>query len=339
MFVVECVLFLTMADEPHTVPSAAGPGADAESPHQIPLRGWGRILLRVAKSFSENELALVAAGIAFYSFLGLFPAIAAFVSLYGFFVDPSTLESKISTYLGAMPFEVREIVGIELKRISTSGIAGTAAIISTGIALWGGSKSAAAFMRGMNVVYREKEKRGIIKSRLTALGLTGGVLLMALLGIGLLGVLPYLMKTVYFTERWVETTVLFLRWPVFIILMLVSLAFLYRIGPDRADPKWRWISVGAVTAVLLIILASWIFGLLIARFGDYNTTYGSLGAVVVLLLWLQIVAAAVLFGGLVNAHMEFQTHVDSTTGEDKPMGERGAFMADNFPLIPKKDDT
>ena len=338
MYAAPCVLLLTMAEEPKTTdPARNAPGADAESPYQIPLLGWGRILLRVAKSFGEYELSLVAAGIAFYSFLGLFPAIGAFVSIYGFFVDPLTLESQVSTYLGAMPFEVREIVGTELKRISTSGIAGTAAIISISLAIWGGSKSAAAFMRGMNVVYRERDRRGIIKSRLTALALTGGIILMGLLGIALLGVLPYLMKSVYFAEEWVETTVLFVRWPVFVILMLVSLAFLYRIGPDRADPKWRWISVGAVVASLLIILASWIFGLLIAKFGDFNTTYGSLGAVVVLLLWLQIVATAVLFGGLINAHMEFQTHRDSTTGEEKPMGERGAFMADHSPLVPKEE--
>jgi membrane protein len=305
-------------------------GRSAESPTEIPKRGWRDVLLRVKDGLTKHNISIVAAGTGFFLLLGLIPGIAALISIYGLIANPSDVEAQFASVSQMMPSEVRRLLEGEMTRIASAHHqAGIAAIVSILLALWGGAAAMKSLMTALNIVYNEEEKRGYVKLTLTALALTGGLIISGVVSIGLIVGLPPVLDRLGIGDA-AKTVVSLVRWPLLLVLALLALALVYRHGPSRDKPKWKWVSVGALVATVLWVASSALFSFYASHFGSYNKTYGSLGAVIVLMMWLYISAFVVLLGGEINAELEHQTAKDTTTGSPEPLGRRGAYVADNI---------
>ena len=204
-----------------------------------------------------------------------------------------------------------------------------AAIVGLLLALWSASRGMSGLITAINIAYEEKERRSFLRFNLIALGLTLGVVVGGVLAIALIAILPAAVQllAVGSATKWL---LLLVQWPLLIVLVMVGLALLYRFGPDRDKPQWRWVTPGAIAATVLWIVASIGFTFYVANFNSYNKTYGSLGGVVILLTWLYLSALAVLLGAVINAQSERQTRKDSTEGAPRAMGRRGAHAADTL---------
>jgi membrane protein len=306
-------------------------GRRAARPTEVPARGWKDVAVRVKAQMKTDDVPLLAAGVSFFALLALVPALAALVSLYGLVADPADIERNIEDVLAAAPQEVRDLVTSQLQSIVDSSSSGlkVGAIVGLLVALWSASSGVKHLIGAVNLAYDEEETRGFVKLRGLSLIMTvAGIAVMALAVAGLV-VLPHALDDEG-TVALVRALLLVLRWPVFAVLGLVGLALIYRYAPDRDAPQWRWVSPGAVFAVVVWVIASVLFSLYTANFGQYNETYGALGAVVVVMLWLYITAYVVITGAEINAELERQTAMDTTTGRRRRMGERNAYAADTL---------
>jgi membrane protein len=306
-----------------------GRGRQADEPQHIPARGWLDILSRVKDEVAKDHLSVLAAGVGFYSLLAIFPALAATVSIYGLIADPRDVESQAALVVGLIPEESRAIITGQLATITAQprGSLGFGALIALAFALWSSSAAMQTLMTGLNVVYDEEERRGFIRFYATALGLTLAGIVSSMVSLSLVAALPAALKFIGLPHE-IETAVLLLRWPFLGVVVTVGLAVLYRFGPSREKPRWQWVSWGAVCATLLWLLGSILFSWYVSSFGSYNKTYGTLGAVVILLMWFYLSAYVVLLGAELNAEMEHQTARDTTERMGAPLGARGAYMAD-----------
>ena len=306
-----------------------GRGREADRPQDIPRAGWRDIALRVKDEISEDHVSLVAAGVAFYALLALFPAIAALISIWGLVADPAQLEQQIESVAAALPRDAASILTEQARRVAQGAGGGmtVAAIAGIAFALYSASAGMRAMMDGLNIIYEEGEKRGFIKLYVVSLVLTLVVLVMMIVALGVIVVVPVVLNFVGLGGV-AEALITILRWPLLFALALAVLAVVYRYGASRDEPQWRWVSVGAVVATALWVLGSIAFSIYVRNFGSYDATYGSLGAVIILLMWLWLSAFVVLLGAELNSEVEHQTERDTTTGRSEPMGQRGARMAD-----------
>lgn len=307
-----------------------GRGRTAHTPAHIPLVGWKDILLRVFHAFSDNNLSIIAAGVSFYGLLAIFPGIAAFVAIYGLFQDPHEVVAQMQGLSGILPPDVINTVTGQMTQIAArpTGSLGVAAVITLLLAIWSARKGTTALMVALNVVYAEKESRNFIITTLVSLGLTLAIIV-GLIGVALLAAgVPLVVSFVGF-GGWVVAVARGVGLGAGALLLMLGIAGMYRFAPSRTRPKWRWVMVGAVTVTVFWILGSLAFSVYVAFSNSYSATYGSIGAVVVVLTWLYITILIMLVGGEINAQLEFQTAEDTTVSGNKPMGERGAFVADN----------
>jgi membrane protein len=305
-------------------------GTQAEKPQHIRKRGWKDILKRTKDEIRKDHLTIVAAGVAFFVMLGIVPGIAAVISIYGLAADPAQVQQQFASIKGVMPSEVYQLLNEQMTNIaSSSAAAGWGAALGILLALWGGSKGVKALIEGLNIAYREEEKRGFFKLSLAALGLTLAGVVGLIILIGLIAFVPTILRSLQVGET-LQTLGSILRWPLLLLFFMAGLAVLYRYGPSRDEPRWSWVSGGAIAATVLWLIASLLFSFYVANFGSYNETYGSLGTVVILLLWIYLSAYSVLLGAELNAEMERQTAIDITKGAPEPMERRGAFSADNL---------
>ena len=307
----------------------AARGRMADTPRQIPSAGWRDVLWRTKGEMSRDNLSLVAAGVAFYALLAIFPAIAAIVSIYGLVADPQTVEQQLAAISHVLPEQARSIIEEQLTRV-TSGAStalGFGAIIGLLLTIWSANKGTQSLITALNIVYDEEEKRGFLRLMLISLGLTLGILLFLIVCIAAIAVMPALFGKLGLPEG-VRQLASWLRWPILGLAFVIGLAVFYRFAPSRDAPRWRWVSWGAVLATVLWLIGSALFSWYVSNFGSYNETYGSIGAVVVLMMWFWLSALIVLLGAELNAEMEHQTERDTTRGHDQPMGERGAYVAD-----------
>lgn len=304
-------------------------GRRADRPPDIPKAGWRDILKRVQREQSKDNVSMVAAGVAFYMLFAVVPGLAAAVSIYALLADPAQLQSQIQSLSGMMPDQARSILEQQLTRIvsQAGGALSFGLIGGLLLTLWSSTKGMKALMTALNIAYDEDESRGFVKLNAVAFGLTLGALLGGLLAIALVVVVPVIFQALGLGGL-MGTLISWLRWPLLALAFVVALAALYRYAPNRSKPQWQWVSAGAVAATLLWLLGSVAFSIYVRNFGSYNETYGSLGAVVILLMWLWLSAYVVLLGAELNAEMERQTRRDTTAGEPEPMGERGAAAAD-----------
>jgi membrane protein len=245
------------------------------------------------------------------------------------FSDPATIARHLEALAALMPPGGFGIVEEQITRIAqgSSGGLSTAFIIGFLIALWSANAGMKAMIDALNVIYGETEKRGFIKLNLLTLALTLAGLVFLLLAISAVIVLPLVFAWLGI-GGWAEWAFAWLRWPAIMIVIVFGLAVLYRFGPSRESAQWRWLSVGAVVAMMVWIAGSALFSWYLSSFADYNATYGSLGAVIGLMMWLWLTSIAILLGAEINAEIEHQTAEDTTTGREKPLGARGAAMAD-----------
>lgn len=314
----------------------SGRGRSADAPSEIPKPGWKDILWRTKEELKKDNLSIVAAGVAFYIFLGIIPAMGALISIWGLVAEPATIQQQVDSMSGVLPADVIEILDEQMTRLAnqkSGALLGT--IVGILLAVWSGAKAMKSLMSALNITYDEEETRGFFRLNLTAVALTMAGIVGFIVAIGIIIALPIALKFVGLGSTG-AALVKILRWPLLAVFAVFGLGILYRYGPDRDPARWRWVSWGAVVATLMWIAVSAGFSFYVASFGNYNKTYGALGAVVVLLLWFLISAYCVLFGAELNAEMEHQTKRDTTKGPDQPRGKRGAYVADNIGVEKRK---
>ena len=304
-------------------------GRRASAPWQIPWPGWKDIFWRTYGQIGEDRLLAVAAGVVFYGLLALFPAVTAFVSLYGLFAKASTINEHLSLVSGLMPGGGVEIIQEQVNRIAAKGETklGFAFAFGLALALWSANAGMKALIDALNVIYDEKEKRGFIKLNFLSLILTAGGLLAILTAVGAIVVLPVVLSYVGL-GGWTEMLLRLLRWPVLLFVVIFGLAVLYRFGPSRQHPRWEWLSAGSVAAAVAWLASSALLSWYLANFANYDATYGSLGAAIGMMMWMWVSSIVILVGAELNSEVEHQTARDSTTGSERPLGQRGAAMAD-----------
>jgi membrane protein len=308
------------------------PGGRAETPKEIPAKGWFQIVRRAFKEVGEDHLTLIAGGIAYTWFLALFPGIIAGVLIWGLVADPAQIDSQIKSLAETLPASARPLVTDQLSSATAQagGGIGIAVVISIALALWSASAGVAGLIEATNIAYDETEERNFFVKRGLALLGTLAFMVFLAVAIGLVAVFPVVAEQLGGGVI-VQVGAQIVRWVALVLVAVVVLALLYRIGPDRDAPQMRWLSLGAVVATVLWVAASIGFSFYVSNFGSYGETYGSLAGVVVLLLWFWITALVVLLGAEINAEAEAQTVSDTTKGEPQPLGERGAVKADEPP--------
>jgi membrane protein len=317
-------------DEPVSDAEAEqGRGRRAASPRQIPLRGWKDVLWRTASEIVEDRVMLIAAGVTYYLLLASFPALGVLVSLYGFVFDPADLGKQIGFLSMILPPGALDLVLGQLSTL-TSQKASTlsfAFLISFVVALWSANSGVKALFDAMNVAYGEEEKRSFIKLNLLSLGFTLGSIALAIILIAAVGVVPAAFALLRL-DGWAETIAAIARWPIVLAIVWVATIVIYRYGPSRENAKLRWLSWGAGISAITWMVASIAFSYYLQNFGHYNVTYGTLGALIGFMVWTWISVCILVVGAELDAELEHQTLVDSTTGPPQPIGDRGAVMAD-----------
>jgi len=307
-----------------------GRGREANTPEQIPFQGWRDILWRVFSAISADRILSTSGGVAFFSLLAIFPGIAAIVSLYGLFADASTIGKHLTVLAGILPSGVLVLIADQITFIAQQGnnTLGVAFVIALVIAISSANAAMAALFDALNVVYDEKEKRSLLQFYATTLLFTMAGIVFVFLAITGVVALPLILKFIGAAGE-TEGLLAVLRWPLLFVTLVVSLGFIYRYGPSRNDARWRWVTWGSIVAAVLWISASMLFSSSVSTFDTYNKTYGSLGAAIGFMMWLWISAVVVLLGAELNAETEHQTARDTTQGQTKPLGSRGAMMADH----------
>jgi membrane protein len=304
-------------------------GRSAKSPSEIPARGWKDILLQVWEGISDGRILANAAGVTYYALLALFPGIAALVSIYGLFADPNTIISHLDAIAGFAPGGAIDVVRDQLTRLAAQGSTtlGLSFIVGLLISLWSANSGIKALFDALNVVYEEKERRSFI--RLNALTLSFTVAAIAFLLIALVCIVALPVALNYLPAPGITGLLLKIaRWPILLVFVALGLTLIYRYGPSRSEPRWQWVTWGSVFAAIAWLGASALFSWYAANFGSFNKTYGSLGAIVGFMTWMWLSIIVVLVGAKINAEIEHQTARESTVGSPKPLGKRGAKMAD-----------
>ena len=307
-------------------------GRSADKPTDIPAKGWKDIAWRVYDGIQNDRVFLISAGVTFYALLALFPATAAIVSLYGLFADANTINEHLRLISGFLPEGALEVIGDQVRRIASQpqGTLSVAFLGTLALSLWGANAGTKAIFDALNIIYKEREKRGFIGLTLTSLVFTLGAIVLAVLAMAGIVAAPVALKLLGIPSQSVTGWLTVLRWPLLYLVILVALACLYRYGPSRTKPQWRWVSWGSAIAGGVWIVGSLLLSWYVANFGTYNATYGSLGAVIGFMIWMWLSIIVLLAGAEINAEMEHQTARDTTEGGRKPMGARGATMADEI---------
>lgn len=311
-------------------PAADRYGAFASSPADYSFAAWKRILTRVWFGNDEHNLSLMAAGVAFYAFLSFVPLLGALVMSYGLIADPETVSRHMKTIIDMVPADAARLIYEQLNNLTTAaaGRKGLALLVALAVSIYGASRASGAIIAALNVIYGERDRRGLVRGTLVSGALIVGAIATGIVGVLAASTLSFARDLLTDLGPVAAAAMQIATWLVAGALCCAAITGMYRFAPDRSDARWQWLSVGSVVATLLWLVATLGFGFYATRFGDYNATYGSLGAVVVLLMWLYISAYAILVGGLINAEAERQTAVDSTIGPAEPIGQRGATVAD-----------
>jgi membrane protein len=308
----------------------AGRGRSADTPSEIPAQGWKDILLRVYHGISEDRVLLVAAGVTFYLLLSIFPGIAALFSIYGLFANPADIAGHLDALANVAPGGAIDLLREDMTRLASNGgtTLGVGFLVGLAVSLWSTNSGVSAIFDALNIVYVEEEKRGLVKFYLTTLTFTLASIVFILLAIAVVVLLPVVLNFIPLPGG-TDLLVKVARWPILFVLTALALAALYRYGPSRAEARWRWITWGSAFATAAWIAASVLFSWYVASFGSYNKTYGSLGAIIGFMTWIWISIIVVLVGAKLDAEMEHQTARETTAGQPKPLGKRGARMADS----------
>lgn len=299
------------------------------SPFAIRPGDWWAILVRVFWRVLGDNIGLLSAGIAFYAFLSVFPAVACALMIWGLFTDITSLGAQLQTIRDLAP-DAFGLVADQMVVIATQDDGGLTfgLIVSAVLALWSASGGVSALVQAMNMAYHEKEKRSFLRLTLTTLTFTLGGIVFAALSIAAIAAVPPILNALYIGEFFMAA-IGFVRWLVIIAAFMAACAAIYRIAPSRTRARWRWIVPGALVAGIIWLFASIAFSAYLENFNAYNATFGSLGAVAALLMWFWLSAYAICIGAELNAQLELFTTVDTTVDEPARRGQRGAYVADH----------
>ncbi len=310
--------------------SADKRGHRAEKPKIIPLKGWKDIALRVKDQLKTDHVSIVSAGIAFYFFLAIFPTIAAALSIYGLVMDPAEVQQQMGQLATILPEQAHQMISNILEKQSekSESSLGWSLVLSILISLWSSNKGTQAVFQGVNITYNEQDDRGFLKLTGVTLLFTIGGIIIGFIAIIMVVAFPALIDKIGLPST-LETIIQLLRWPILALIVMFALAAVYKVAPYRKSPEFKWTKWGAVIATVLWLGGSLLFSLYVNNFGSFDETYGSFAAVIILMLWFFLTAFIILLGSEINSEMEHQTSRDTTTGKDKPMGERGGYHADN----------
>lgn len=296
----------------------------------MPWRAWREVLVRVKTEATRDRASIIAAGVAFYAFLAIFPALIALVLLYGLMFSPLQVHDQLDQYAWLVPHSVFQLITDQLTSVATrsNSSLGIGLIASLAIALWSATKGVTALMTAMNVAYEERETRGFLSRNLRALALTFGAVVFVILSLALIAAIPAAIAVLPVPPS-VASGLMWVRWLALTALVMVAFGTIYGFAPNRRRAKLRWVAVGAAVACVLWLLASLAFSFYVQNFGSYAKTFGPLASVVILLMWLYISAFVVIIGAEINSELEMQTHIDSTVGPARPEGMRSAYAADH----------
>lgn len=306
-------------------------GRSATSPWQMPLRAWKEVALRTWNQSWLDNTGLVAAGVAFYGFLALVPLLGTLVLGYGLFAQPDTVIDHVMAMLRILPPDVVELIGqLLMNAVQTSeGTSGLGILAALAIALYAGGNGAGAVMTALNMAYEEKEKRSLLLFYGIAITITLMAVLIALVVLAIMGAVGELERLLPEASG---ATLLLGKLGLYFAMALFAAgiaATLYRFGPSRENARWQWLTPGSIFTAIVWLLLAIGFSFYVTKLTDYNATYGSIAAIVMLLTWMYLSAYVFLFGAELNAELEHQTARDSTTGRPKPLGKRGAWVADH----------
>ncbi|WP_253381019.1 YihY/virulence factor BrkB family protein [Notoacmeibacter sp. MSK16QG-6] len=307
-----------------------GRGRRAESVADIPWKGWKDIFVRTYQSISSDRVLLVAGGGTFYVLLALVPSLSVLISTYGLLFDPASLSDHLTLMSRFMPSAAIDLIHDQLQRLTTQDDAtlSFAFLLSLGLAIWSANSGMKGLFEAMNVAYDETEKRGFFRLNAIALLFTLGAVIGIVCMIGVVVVTPIVLEFLHLGGF--DPLIRIAGFFFLAVMVTLGLMLLYRYGPSRKNAEWQWLPVGAVAAVVLVMAVSVAFSFYVSNFADYNATYGSLGAVIgfMTLIWLTL--TIIMLGAELNAEIEHQTATDTTVPPEKPMGERGAFVADHL---------
>lgn len=310
---------------------------NADAPWRFSYRDWLRVIKQTGIELENDNVAVIAAGVAFFSLLAVFPLITACLSIFGFFADPAAVEQQLNAVSSVLPKQAWEILDAQIQGVIKapgSGL-GFGILLGLALALYSAGSGIRAMMRAMNVAYGEREKRGFVQFYALAIGLTFSVTLFMFAALAVIVGVPALLNFIRLDGAavWLAR---YMPWIILISMFAFATATLYRIGPSRRQAKFRWVFPGVLLATVAWMSMSALFSLFVAEFSTYNKTYGSLSAVIILLVWFWLTAFVVILGAELNAELERHTRVDTTRGKDRPIGKRGAAMADYIVVEPVK---
>lgn len=319
----------TSSPAPDAATRETGRGREADTPTDIPAKGWLDVAKRVYDELGEDRVLAVAAGVTFYGILAVFPALAALVSLYGLISDPASINENLASLSGFLPSGAMEIVAEQVRTLTShnDGALGFAFFSGLAISLWSANAGMKAVFDALNVAYGEKEKRNFIWLNLWSLVFTVATVLFLCVALTAVVVTPIILKYVGLGVAG-EWLIWAGRWPALLFATMIGLALLYRYGPSRERAEWVWVTPGALFATVAWLGSSMLFSWYVSSFGSYNKTYGSLGAAIGFMTWIWLSATIILMGAELNAETEHQTAKDTTDGPEQPLGARGARMAD-----------
>jgi membrane protein len=319
---IDSPVLVTMIDER---------GRNAASPWAMPVKGWWDVLKRSWTEMGKDNLSLIAAGVAFYAFTALVPLLGAVVLTYGLVAEPESVMRHFQALSTMLPADAARLVGEQLLNVvNTAGSKkGFGLVVALAIAFWGATKATGAIVTAMNIAYEEEETRGFVKRTLLNLVMVVGAVFAVGLAMAAITVFALLEDLIPGAPSAVLFLIKATSWIVLAVIAAGGVAAAYRYAPDRDVAKWKWLTPGSAFAAIGWGLLTAGFGVYVANFGNYNATYGSLGAVIVLLTWMYLSALILLLGAELNSELEHQTARDTTAGPDRPMGERGAEMADH----------
>ena len=301
---------------------------------------WKDILWRLYERSNDDRLLATAAGVVFFGLLAVFPAVTALVSSYGLFADPATIGANLQTLALMLPEGSFQIVQDQIARVLAKGQAalGGTFLFGLALALWSANAGVKAIIDALNVVYEVRETRSFIRLNLLSLALTAGGIAALLLMVSAVVAFPLAFNHFGLAPE-SRFIVGLARWPLLFVILLVALSVLYRFGPNRPAARWEWMSAGTLVAALLWIAGSALLSWYLSNFGNYNATYGSLGAAIGLMVWMWMSATIVLFGAELNSEIERQTAAGSTAA---PPAGRQPLRADRLeagatvPAVPKE---
>ena len=311
-------------------PDAERMGRMAEAPTEIPWPGWRAVIRRTTREMLTDRVALVAAGCAFYGTLALFPTLTMLISIYGLVFDPLTVEPQLETLRDLVPASAYTLIAdrVHMLVLQPPTTLHLSLVVSFVVALWSCGTGMKSIIGALNVAYEEHESRSVWRFQLTAFVMTIGAIVSAAVGLGLLLGLPALLAFLGVSTNG-NVLVRAASLVTLLLFMLAGLSVVYRYGPSREAPRWRWVTPGSLLATVLWVIASALFSFYVTRIASYDLTYGPLGAVAGVMMWFYVTVYVVLLGAELNAELELQTARDSTDGPPQPLGARGAYVADH----------